>query len=399
MSTAKRVLASFLFVLFYSSVDAATIVNAKIGDTVIDGDFAFGIAGHAGIVIGEYESGSKMIIDATVQSVKAKTYKDWSHDNGGYEGHFRSTQRNYTESERRDIITWAKAAIGADYWIIELYRYAWDFDHHNNVPYAGNVIPSDFRCDGLAEWSTEKGFSGDAPTRHDGFYYDNNPYLHKPTDISGGDGVADTVFQPEKPDVELWETLSVKIAWKQPSGASVSAPYALLRKTGDSYEKIYCGKMRYYYIDEGLEADRLYTYKVMAGERTAGCDDLTVAWSPASDEAVIKTEAVEASSSSSDSSDANESSESSSSSLSSESSSSSSSSDSSSSSSDFSMETISLAIKNGTPLEDIAPESIKKQIEKINKIPADNIREHGMNGDLKEIFQDVFDQPTVPKGE
>ena len=203
MNLIKIVSNTFLFVLLYSNAYAATIVNAKVGSTIIDGDFAFELAGHGGVVIGEYDSNTEMIIDATTQSVKTKTYKDWSHDNGGYEGHFRSTLRNYTESERRDIVTWAKAAIGADYWIIELYRYAWDFDLDNNVPYPGNVIPTDFRCDGLAEWCIEKAFNNDAPTVRDGFYDDNSPYTNKPVDISGGKGVADRVVQPDKADANV----------------------------------------------------------------------------------------------------------------------------------------------------------------------------------------------------
>src|SRR3990172_6297349 len=82
-----------------------------------------------------------------------------------YFGHFKTFDTQWDSAIfRLDVVKFANQAAappGKSYTFINLYYYAGFNLNFDNIPYTG-VVPSDFRCDGLAEWSVEQalGFNG-----------------------------------------------------------------------------------------------------------------------------------------------------------------------------------------------------------------------------------------------
>ena len=124
-----------------------------------------------------------------------RTYSGFLGGDNTYLGHFRTDLTAYQESVFRDWVEYyADKAIGKSYTGIHLYAYPMlDFSHSDGVPYSG-VIPTDFRCDGLAEWSVEQAratYYGGSPLERYGFY-DDNYFNHNPVSIAYTYGTTDT---------------------------------------------------------------------------------------------------------------------------------------------------------------------------------------------------------------
>jgi len=262
---------------------ASDIKNAKIGSTIIS---SWNIVGHAGIVVNEYinDLEPKFIIGSHSGGVRYDSYFVHLFDSDTYEydihlGHFRAAQRNYTFNERKDIKKAARRAVNSDtgYEFINLYTYDWDYTHINNVPYNITTIPTDFRCDGLAEWATEIGMHPQNANMRDGFYPINllpvenilAPYqiLNSPKD---------TIGTPAAPELSLTDT-HLNATFSPVSGAWSNALYTLYRTTylePSTVEVIYCGSDRSYsdIVTDDMEGEYFYYLKV--GERTASCETM-----------------------------------------------------------------------------------------------------------------------------
>ncbi len=199
------------------------IENAKIGSNVINNFGSFGtrfgrtVDGHSAIIINEYEDNFDLhfIIAMDGNTVSYQSYASNFYFYS-YLGHFRAVNRNYTFKERKTIKKIAKKAIEADtdYEFLNLYIYDWDSNHKNNTPYS-NVIPTDFRCDGFAEWTTEIGLNPTNPKEEDGFYTINTAF-HRPISIT--EDPVDKIGKPDKPILSLVDD-GVQIEFPKVSGA------------------------------------------------------------------------------------------------------------------------------------------------------------------------------------
>jgi len=259
------------------------IENAKIGSTILK-DYSISkitpVVGHAGVVVDEYtyEDDWDFIVEAssTLKGLETTTsYKYFLGDNK-YLGHYRAKSKNYTEEERILISRAARQAINtnADYEFYNLYIYDWDFKHENNIPYNINIVPSDFRCDGLAEWATEVATASSAiASQSDGFYEDNSFGQNIPRDIT--QSPIDAIGIPDAPTLTQTDT-DVNASFSDVSGAWSKALYALYRSTVQSpyvSDLVYCGHSRFYRdeITDNMEGEYFYYLKV--GERTASCSN------------------------------------------------------------------------------------------------------------------------------
>ena len=72
----------------------------------------------------------------------------------GYVGHYRVTSENYTVLQRREMVYYAEKTLGANYEFLTLYSYWIPGLPFQSIPEKG-LTPNGFRCDGLAEWTTE----------------------------------------------------------------------------------------------------------------------------------------------------------------------------------------------------------------------------------------------------
>ncbi|MEA2028388.1 MAG: hypothetical protein U9N49_05385 [Campylobacterota bacterium] len=237
------------------------------------------MVGHAAVVISEYKNDDwrDFVIAAEMDGMFKLSHK-YNLNGNNYLGHFRAVSRNYT-FEERDLIK--EAALEAyksepGYEFINLYTYDWDFEHENNIPYSIYVVPTDFRCDGLAEWAIEVATKSANPTESDGFYsYNNNRfmYIHEPIDII--QSPIDAIGTPDAPTLALTDT-DINASFAPVSGAWSEALYVLYRSTSpnsSTAEVIYCGKNHFYRdpITDDMEGEYFYYSKI--GEITASCSD------------------------------------------------------------------------------------------------------------------------------
>lgn len=269
----------------------STILKDYIDDTIIvnnllEKSFDNGtLVGHAGIVINEYDDESSEGFIAEIYPTifgleGASSYRYFLSSNQ-YLGHYRSKRENYTKRERELIKKAAMQAIhtNASYAYIELYTYDWDFTDDNNMPYSINTVPTDFRCDGLAEWAVEVATNPTNPSQSDGFYSFNLSLLNVPIRIK--ESPIDTIGIPNAPTL-INTDISVNASFLAVSGAWYEPLYALYRSTSPSSsraEVIYCGENRFYRdpITDDMEGEYFYYLKI--GERTASCDDTDIDFS------------------------------------------------------------------------------------------------------------------------
>jgi|GEM_PF-4913900 len=323
----KKIIFILLIVMLSTEVSFAyDIKNAKKGSTIIidwDASIDIGVTeigdgwsyeGHAGIVIDTYKNDDDrgFIVGAHGDGVVKESYAQhlghWNHL-----GHFRATSKNYTDIERRNIVKAAKSAVGKAYEKFNLYVYGTVENYFNdNIPLNISTIPSDFRCDGLAEWSTEVGLNTTNPKESDGFYESNTlwqqPKYIAEDAISGTKGSVDKIGTPDKPILSLGDN-SVLIEFSKVSGAWSEALYAVYRlesfsefSLSDVFTNIfsppiYCDKVSNFistnFIDTNIQEDTKYYYSILVGERTASCSDLSLGnmdnWSNISETSIIKT--------------------------------------------------------------------------------------------------------------
>lgn len=178
----------------------------------------------------------------------------------------------------------------AAYAYIDLYTYDWDFVHENNIPYSIDIVPTDFRCDGLAEWATEVALNPSNPQQSDGFYSFNLSLLNVPIRIK--ESPIDTIGTPDAPTLTKTDT-HINASFSTVSGAWSEALYALYRSSVQSpyvADVIYCGHSRFYSdeITDDMEGEYFYYLKI--GEQTASCSDTDTDFSEFSKYSSIKIE-------------------------------------------------------------------------------------------------------------
>ena len=196
---------------------AASISNANYGSVVIrDGVLGYG---HAGVVIspllafGNPGDDPLLTTDLIIEQANGTwrptgipsypvTYKDFL-GGANYKGHFKTIDTQWDSPNfRADVVMFANQTMLKSYTYIDLYAYNFDISYDNNTPYADKV-PSDFRCDGIAEWSVEQalGLHGKTLSGNLGFYAINNPNApvrvfnsHYPLEIANRYGRDDSAF-------------------------------------------------------------------------------------------------------------------------------------------------------------------------------------------------------------
>ncbi len=161
--------------------------------------------------------------------------------------------------------------------LVELYTYRlFDIEHMTNIPYHLNIVPTNFRCDGLAEWATEIGMNPANPKQEDGFYStNNNRFMFFLEPIMMTKAPVDTIATPDKPQLSQSDN-QIEIKFPLVSGAWSKALYILFKNdTDNSYnaEAIYCGSDRSYTDTLTEDMQGRYYYYLKIGERTASCDD------------------------------------------------------------------------------------------------------------------------------
>jgi len=277
----KKIVVGSLIVTSIIQVSFAyDIKNAKKGSVIISDwntNWIPSTEGHAGVVVSEYNNNtdSSFIIGAHGEGVRYDSYNTHLGEDN-HLGHFRTTLKNYTFSERINIVNAAEKAIGKEYVFKHLYTY--DNDNlETSIPVNRNTVPSNFRCDGVAEWTTEVSVNNGTPKESDGFYTKNS-YTHKPLNITSEQ--LDKIGVPEKPTLSLTNNNKVYIQFPKVSGAWSKALYAVYRSydTGSSSsvpKKLHCSSgHNLSYIDKDVQSNNTYHYMLIIGERTASCDNL-----------------------------------------------------------------------------------------------------------------------------
>jgi hypothetical protein len=269
------------------------IKNVKKGGVVIT-DWNIGgddVEGHAGVVIEYYDKTKNFIVGAHKDGVRYDSLQ--SHLGGDkHLGYFRVNSSNYTNTNRENIVKAAEKAIGMDYEFLNLYIYDFDLKHKNNIPYSVSVVPTDFRCDGVAEWVTEVSINDGTASVADGFYM-NNSSTNQPTNIIGN-GFPDKISPPNKPRLSLNKNI-VSISWDKPSGAKDGIKYKIywgFSENLGSQSNVKCVSETNASIP--VESNNKYYLKIKAGENTASCNDnfLSSNWSEFSEYAQITTNSL-----------------------------------------------------------------------------------------------------------
>jgi len=258
------------------------IENAKIGSTILKdySSYPYIIVGHAGVVINEYNRTDDwdFIVEAapTDEGFETHTSYEYFLNKNMYLGHYRAKALNYTFKERDAITEAAKDAIitRAKYSYFFLYKYNKSIHptREHSIPYSESIIPTRFRCDGLAEWSAEVSLNPTSPREIDGFYR-KNTFKNIPLKIQ--DSPIDAIGTPDAPTLTLTDT-DVNASFPAVSGAWSKALYALYRSTFPyalTAERIYCGNKRSYKDKITDDMSGEYYYYLKVGERTASCDD------------------------------------------------------------------------------------------------------------------------------
>ncbi len=191
------------FLLLSNASMATDIVNANYGSVVVRGGTLFGVGtGHAGVVISplfgnQDAKTTDFIAQATgpLQLSRIVNYPDFLGSNI-YIGHFNTFHAEWdSPAFRADVVMFANKAMSNEYIYAGLYSYQDgdggiypDFSGHwPNHPYTG-VVPKNFRCDGLAEWSVEQALAVKHGTILNGDqslgFYSDNSILNAPINIS-----------------------------------------------------------------------------------------------------------------------------------------------------------------------------------------------------------------------
>jgi len=219
--------------LYGATSEAQDIRNANYGSVIVRDGSLLGLGvGHAGVVIlplyGDAPGSQLMIAQANgyvTPGTSVVTYATFLGTNN-YKGHFKTGNSQWaTPAFRADVVKYANQAMGRSYTFWDLYAYTGDWLHTNDVPYY-NVVPTDFRCDGLAEWSVEQALGENGSGLSDVLgFYSSNSATHWPTDISAL-GLDDTAYaltiDSDNPPSGVYIIVSTADSLGQSSGSTIS---------------------------------------------------------------------------------------------------------------------------------------------------------------------------------
>ena len=235
-------LAVFSTLLLPIIATAGIIENANYGSVIVRYGPSFlggPDSGHAGVVISPFygnlnKSTDEIIAQATGYEVNSSkvTYNVFMGQNQSYLGQFRTINPpSDSPAFRRDVVMFAKMALGISYTYFNLFAYGGEIFLHDNDTSYSFYLPTDFRCDGLAEWSVEQasyisqgGAGADQRiSKAYGFYANNNPNIDWPIHI-GYYGVDDTAYtltiDSDSPSSGVPITVSVPDSLNQKNGTT-----------------------------------------------------------------------------------------------------------------------------------------------------------------------------------
>jgi hypothetical protein len=233
-------LAVFSTVLLPRIATAWLIDNANYGSVVVrDGFLSSSVSypGHAGVVISPLYVPPNPTADLIIAQANGPlllsskvTYDDFKEQHN-YLGHFRTINPpSDSPAFRHDVVMFAKMAMGKSYTAIDLFAYWLDPLHLDNTSYSF-YLPTDFRCDGLAEWSVDQasyisqgGTGGDqAISKAYGFYANNLRLFDFPIDIpryGADDSAYPLTIDSDSPSSGVPITVSVADSLGQQTGTT-----------------------------------------------------------------------------------------------------------------------------------------------------------------------------------
>lgn len=157
---------------------SANIADAEVGSLVVrSGAFSSSYLGHSAVVVGIENWASKKILMIQANGVGYDSgYVDFSGFLGpatasDYRGPARIKNYESSEAYRREVVRYAELALYKGYALLDLYDHGL-FSYPSDIP-VKNVIPVQFRCDGLVEWANEQArahIESRSPSASDGYY-------------------------------------------------------------------------------------------------------------------------------------------------------------------------------------------------------------------------------------